>query len=166
MKSHCSKTTRPGFTLMELVVSLLGASVLILGLTSAMFIALKTSDASLTPAHAALAGVSRLTDMQAELQYAQTVTEQTTTAITVTVPDRDSDSNPETIRYAWSATPGDPLTRQYNGGPVANAAEDVHDFSVDYFQPASAIEYLNVRLQISSDARTSVETSIPLLNRP
>ncbi len=107
-----------------------------------------------------------MTDVQAELQYAQSVTEQTVTAITVTVPDRDADSNPEEIRYAWSGTPGEPLTRQYNGGTAANAAEGVHDFSVDYFQPVSAIEYLNVRLQISSDAGASVRTSIPLLNRP
>ena len=161
------RTTRAGFTLIELVASLGAASVLIVGLSSALLIALRATDSSSTPAPATLGGHARLTDMHSELQHAQSIIEQTTTAITVSVPDRDDpDSYPETIRYAWSGTPGDPLTRQYNGGTVANAAEDVHDFDIQYYQPASEVEYLTVRLQISSDARASTQTAIPLFNRP
>ena len=167
MRSHERTTGRPGFTLAELVVSMVGASVLLIGLSSAMFIAIQSSDSSLTPAEASLEGHAILTDMRAELQCAQTVTEQTATAITFTVPDRDDpDTSPETIRYAWTGTPGDPLSRAYNGGAAANVAEDVFSFNVVYIQSGGAIEYLNVKLQISSDARAAVETGIPLLNRP
>ena len=140
---------------------------LIGALSSTIFIALRASDTSATPAANTLVGLVRLSDMAAELQYTQTISEQTATAITVTVPDRDDpDTNPETIRYAWSGTVGDPLTRQYNGGTIANVADDVHDFAVQYYQPATAVEYLTIRIQVTSDSRTSVETSVPLLNRP
>lgn len=156
-----------GFTLIEMVVSLAAASVLMVGLSSTIFIALRASDKSNTPGGAILEGHALLCDMTAELRTAQAITEQAATAITVTVPDReDADTNLETIRYAWSGTPGDPLTRQYNGGNVANVAEDVHDFGIQYYQPASTTEYLTVWIQITSDFRTSIETTIPLLNRP
>ena len=167
MRSKTNRPTRGGFTLIELIVSLTAASVLIVSLSSTIFIALRASDTSNTPAANTLEGLVRLSDMAAELQYTQTISEQTATAITVTVPDRnDPDTNPETIRYAWSGTAGDPLTRQYNGGTVANLVEDVHDFGVQYYQPAAVVEYITIGIQVTSDSRTSVETSIPLLNQP
>ena len=160
-------TARSGFTLVELVVAMLAASFLVIGLSSAMFIALKAVDPSISPAAAVLDGQTVLTNMQAELQYAQAVTETAAAAITVTVPDRDDpDANAETIRYAWAAKPGDPLTRQYNGGTAEHVAADVHVFNVQYYPSSAAIAYLTVRLQIGNDPRSSVETAIPLLNRP
>lgn len=39
---------------------------------------------------------------------------------------------PETIRYAWSGTPGDPLTRQVDGGLAAVIAEDVQNLDLGY----------------------------------
>ncbi|QDU40152.1 Carbohydrate binding domain protein [Maioricimonas rarisocia] len=122
---------RSGSTLIELTISLIGSSVLMLGMASATFIALKASDTSLTPARATFSGASALTSMLAELQFAIDVSERTPTAITFTVPDRNGDGNPETIRYAWSGTPGDPLTRQYNGGASVSILENVHDFQHD-----------------------------------
>lgn len=122
-----------GFTVLELMVSLASASLLMAGVSSSIFIALRATDTSRTPTAYALEGLARLSDMS-ELQYAQTAAEQTATAVTVTVPDRnDPDTNPETIRYAWSGTPGDPLTRQYNGGAVAPVADDVYLFAIDYY---------------------------------
>jgi Tfp pilus assembly protein PilW len=160
------RTNRRGFTLVELVVSMLGASVLMCGLGSSMFIALKATDTSSTPSWAVLQGNAQLDDIAADLKYAQTITEQTATAVTVTAPDRNTDSNPETIRYAWSGTPGDPLTREYNGGTASNAMEDVYAFDILYYQPATSVEYLTIELQVSSDSRANVQTAIPLLNRP
>ncbi len=167
MKSERNRPTPSGFTLIELIVSLATASMLIVGLSSSMFIALRASNTSNTPVANTFAGLVRLSDMAAELQYTLTISEQTATAITVTVPDRnDADTNPETIRYAWSGTAGDPVTRQYNGGTVANVVEDVHDFGVQYYQPAAVVEYITIGIQVTSDSQTSVETSIPLLNQP
>ncbi len=167
MKNKPNRPTRGGFTLIELVASLGAASVLIVGLSSTIFIALRASDTSNTPAANTLEGLVRLSDMAAELQYTHMISEQPETAITVTVPDRnDPDTNPETIRYAWSGTAGDPVTRQYNGGTVANVVEDVHDFGVQYYQPAAVVEYITIWIQVTSDSQTRVETSLPLLNQP
>jgi hypothetical protein len=137
------------------------------GLSSSIFIAVRATDNSNTPAASTLEGLNALSDMAAELQYTQSVTEQATTAVTVTVPDRDDpDTIPETIRFAWSGAAGDPLTRQYNGGTVATFVENVHDFGIQYFQPTAAVEHITIWIQANSDSRTSVETSVPLLNQP
>ena len=101
------------------------------GLSSTMFLALKATDTSNTPASATIEGNAALNEIIADLEFALAFSEQTTNAITFTVPDRDGDSNPETIRYAWSGTPGDPITRQYNGGTVTRLVEDVHVFQHD-----------------------------------
>lgn len=157
--------TKRGFTLIELVVATALASILIAGLTSTLFIAVEASSGD-TPAPNTLEGLALLTDMTAELQYAVTITEQTAMAITVTVPDRNADTFNETIRYAWSGTPGDPLTRQYNGGTVANVADDVYDFDIRYRQPGTKVDYATVRLRITSIGQCSVQTAIPFVNRP
>lgn len=117
--------------MIELVVSLVGASVLMLGLGSALLIAVSGSDPSLTPAAATRTAHGALSDFLAEIEFAESVTEITPTAMTFVVPDRDADGNPETIRYAWSGTPGEPLTRQLNAGNEAKFVEDVHAFAFD-----------------------------------
>lgn len=132
MNHKQSPNHRRGVTLVELVASLLGASVLVAGLSSATFIALQVSNPALTPARGTLAGAAHLTEMQTELQFALSVLEKTSQSITVTVPDRNGDGSPETIRYAWSGTPGEPLTRQFNGGTVLNFAENVQEFQLTF----------------------------------
>jgi hypothetical protein len=46
--------------------------------------------------------------------------------IEFTVPDRDKDGQPETLRYVWSGRAGDPLHREYNGSSAVflSAASD------------------------------------------
>lgn len=166
MRSTAQSLHRPGYTLIELIVAVSVSGVLMAGLSSTMFIAFQASDTSNTPAAATLEAHTSLTHLSAELQYAQRLIAADNRTIRFTVPDRDSDLGSETIRYAWSGTAGDPLTRRYNGGTVATVAEDVHEFKLEYYRPDSAVEYVNVRLQISSDSETSMETAIPLLNRP
>ena len=65
-----------------------------------------------------------LVELLADLEFALAFSEKTDHALTFTVPDRDGDFISETIRYAWSGTPGDPLTRQYNGGAVATSGRE------------------------------------------
>ncbi|MEX0725493.1 MAG: prepilin-type N-terminal cleavage/methylation domain-containing protein [Planctomycetaceae bacterium] len=166
MKREHRPKTRSGFTFLELVVSVLASGILLVGLNSALFVALKSSDTSLTPARATNEGLARLSDLSAEMQFALTMTERTATAITFTVPDRDADTSPETIRYAWSGTAGAPLTRQYNGGTVTTVASNVYNVNLTYLQSGSFVRFVSVRLQIGADARSVVETGISLVNRP
>ena len=108
-----------------------GASVLMTSLFSAIYIALKASDTSLTPAAATIQGNAAMTGLLSDIQFARSFSELTTTAITFSVPGRDGESTSETIRYAWSGTPGDPLTRQYNEGTVAIFVDNVYAFQHD-----------------------------------
>jgi len=111
---------RCAFTLVEAVAAMAIMVVLLGGMSSAVFIASRAIDDGTDPATItgdATQVVATITD---DLTFALSFRELTSTAVTFTVPDRDGDSLPELIRYAWSGTAGDPLTRAYNyGSPVA-----------------------------------------------
>ncbi|MFH0982677.1 MAG: hypothetical protein V2A79_14225, partial [Planctomycetota bacterium] len=55
------------------------------------------------------------------------------------------------IRYAWSGTPGDPLTWQYNGGAAITIAEPVEAFSLAYTTEAGALKAPPRVLLVSKD---------------
>jgi len=127
-------TRHSGFTLMETLVSLSLAAILMAGIASAMLIALRTATESPGPAAEIREGHALLLDMTADIQYAQSITDSAPEAITGTVPDRNGDGNPETIRYFWSGTTGDTLMREYNGGAAAPVAQNVHGFRINYHE--------------------------------
>lgn len=131
------------FSLVEMVVALAIMSIIMVSIGSAVVLASraipKADDLSITgPRTAALLG--RIAD---DLRYVLYFSERSAHAATWTVPDRDGDHGPETIRYAWS-DPGNgagaPLTRQYNGGPAVELASDVHDFTLTYQQAPGITE--------------------------
>ncbi len=64
-----------------------------------------------------------------EVAYATAILKMSPTELQFVV---DRNGTPITISYSWSGTPGDPLTRQYNGGAVINVLENVYDFNLDY----------------------------------
>jgi prepilin-type N-terminal cleavage/methylation domain-containing protein len=123
---------RTGFTLTELLLSTAIMGILMTGLASAILIASRAlpDEGSVGSAVVGSAGVAD--QIVEELRAAIWIRERTPTAVSFTVPDRDADAVPESIRYAWSGTPGDPLTRQYNGGSVVHVLDDVHEFDLAY----------------------------------
>ncbi len=68
--------------------------------------------------------------LRSELSMAITVTELTSTAITVTHPDITGDSIDDTIRYAWSGSAGHPITREFNGGTPTSVLDDCSGFAL------------------------------------
>ena len=125
-------TNRGAFTLMEMVLSLFIVAILLTGVVSAMFIAQKAM-ASSTATADCMSTEDRVAQMiTQDVSLATSITERTDKAITLVVPSRNGDATPETIRYAWSGVAGDPLTRQYNGGTVANIAANVYQFNLTY----------------------------------
>lgn len=134
------RTQAPAYTLIELVLSTAALTVLMGAVGSAIVITTHAlpdgrSDAeNLTESYFAAAQIAD------DLRTAISFTEKTATAITFSVPDRDNDSNPETIRYAWAGSPGNPLTRQYNGGTVATLAANVRDFNLAYDLTAVSVQ--------------------------
>ena len=125
-------TRRNGVTLFELIISLTASSFLLVGIGSSLYIATQATDPQLGSVQGTVDGSQTLCDLAAELGFAQSFTERTATSVEFTVADRTGDTNPETIRYAWSGTLGDPLTRQFNGGAVIIMLENVYDFNLDY----------------------------------
>jgi hypothetical protein len=66
------------------------------------------------------------------LKVALSITQQTATTLTFTVPDRNGDNVAETISYSWDGVSGHPLTRQYNGGALLSIADNVTSFNLGY----------------------------------
>lgn len=126
-------TTLRGFTLLELVISLVVTGILMSTLASAMLLATQAMPDDERPAEATMAAGEIASQMAGEIYYAQSFAERTANAVTFTVADRnDEDDKPETIRYAWSGTPGDPMTRQYNGGDTVTVLENVQELDLAY----------------------------------
>lgn len=120
---------RKGHTLAEVLISTLVVAVIMGGMASVMLMSTRALNSS-------AGDVSDTGDVMdqiiTDLNLAQQFTERTATAVTMKVPDRDGDSQDETIRYSWSGTAGDPLMREYNGGDPVAVAENVHHFNLAY----------------------------------
>ncbi len=123
--SHKIRARRRGYTLAELLVASVSASLLLVGMSSSLYIASISLDPGANSPRQKTKAAEVLTDIMIDLKLALSFRERTATAVTFTVPDRDGDRLPETIRYAWSGTAGDPLTYQYNGSSAVNVAENV-----------------------------------------
>ena len=129
-----STTSRPraAFTLLELTVSLAITSILLVAVGSAIVLAAKAIPNAQDQTNVFLASGKATDDLVSELQFALGFTQRTANTLEFTVADRDGDSVDETIRYEWSGTAGDPLTRQYNGGPVVPIIDQVQDLAFLY----------------------------------
>jgi|GEM_PF-1211474 len=120
--------SRIGYTLIELIVSMGTASFILGGLSSSLYIASRGLDQDGTALRAEADQV--LDKFLADVEHAISFSERTTNAVTFTVPDRDGNGLPDTIRYAWSGTPGAPLTYEYNGSAAETIAADVQIFNL------------------------------------
>ncbi len=120
-----------GHTLLEMVVAVTVSGVLIAGLMSTLYVASRAASPG-GSSRAVLAELDAADELLGDLVYAVAFTERSASAVEFTVADRNGDNTPETIRYAWSGTPGDPLTRQYNGGTAVEIVSDVQEFTLSY----------------------------------
>ncbi len=133
MDHRAARVLHPsGFTLLELVISLSVTSILLLAIGSAIMMAAKAVPDPDTPENDTALPARVASDIVAELQMALSFIFRDADTVEFTVADRTGDDLPETIRYEWSGTVGDPLTRQYNGGTVANVIEAVEEFGLGY----------------------------------
>jgi type II secretory pathway pseudopilin PulG len=120
------------FTLVELLVAMGVLPLLLLGLASAVLVARHAVPDGKRGPSATLSAGRALEQLAADLQYATSVQVTLPTEIVVTTEDRNGDGTPETIRYAWSGTPGDPLVRQVNGAATVPVAAGVEEFRLEY----------------------------------
>ena len=129
----------PGYTLVELLVAVTVSGILAAGMVSTLYVASRAANTG-GPTRAMLSASAATDDVLSELHYALTFTERSANAVEFTVADRNGDGAAETIRYAWSGTPGDPLTRRYNGGSAVEVLKDMHHFELSYSLPNENVE--------------------------
>jgi Tfp pilus assembly protein PilV len=125
---HIRRNTR-AFTLLEVMLSTVIMAMIMLAMTSVMVLSTRCLTSKGEDASKASDAIDEITT---DLNLAESFSEQTATAVTFTVPDRDNNGQSETIRYSWSGTPGDSIMRAYNGGVEVAVAEDVQYFSLEY----------------------------------
>ncbi len=111
-------TPRRGLSLVELLLSMAAAGVLMAGMASAVAVTVAGSNLSASPLAERTRSQRSLNQVARDIKLARDVTELSTTAITLTVPDRTGDGVLDTVRYAWSGTAGAPFTCRLNGGSV------------------------------------------------
>lgn len=123
---------RPGFTLLELTLSLVITAIILGALTSAMLLASQIIPEDDGPAEATITANEIAQQIAGELYYAQSFTERSASQVKFRVADRDGDLEQERIQYAWSGNPGDPLTREYNDGDSADVLDNVQHMELTY----------------------------------
>ncbi|MBT8486035.1 MAG: hypothetical protein HKO59_10575 [Phycisphaerales bacterium] len=125
--------TRRAMSLLELVLALAITAVLMLGMGAAIGVASRAlptkPDALGARQHAATVLDELATNLRVATQFDADFD---ATSVEFFVPDRDNDGVFESLQYAWSGTPGDPLTVVVNGGAPIVLAEDVHHFDLAY----------------------------------
>lgn len=123
---------RRGATLVELVVSMAAATILMGGLASAVVLATRALPENRGVLENVTAASQVGQQVAADVSGAIAVVARSARVIEFQVPDRNGDATPETIRYAWSGTAGDPLFRQYNGNSAVAVLDNVGLFQLDY----------------------------------
>jgi Tfp pilus assembly protein FimT len=168
------KISRRGYTLVELVTGVAATSILVAGMGSVVMVAARSTNESTLPARQIQASRA-VHDILAELQFAVSFNERTATAVEFTVTDRDANAVAETIRYAWSGTAGDPLTRKYNGGTAVDYLDNVQAFNysdlvetvTDYDGTETHHVYqCDVTLQAGDSAAARIAAVAKTLNAP
>lgn len=119
--------------MVEMVVTLVIMAILVSAMGSAVVLASRAlpneSDLSVQ-----LGRAMEVCDrMEVDLAEATSVTETGDSSVAFVVPGRGEDADgPESIRYAWSGTAGDPVTLELNGDAPAVVCENVHALSFKY----------------------------------
>jgi type II secretory pathway pseudopilin PulG len=128
-----TRKRRRAFTLVEVIVSTVSASVLLVSFTATLFISSRAFNNNSRSVVRRAAAANVMADITADLHQAIRFTERTTpNAVTFTVPDRNGDAVPDTIRYAWSGVPGASLTYSFNGGTAVPVVDNVQNFNLAY----------------------------------
>ncbi len=120
-----------GVTLVELLVAMAMSATVLGGAVAAIGLSGRTFQSAANGIQSSNA-IDGLAQISSDIQLALGFTERTATATTFWVPDRTGDGAPEQIRYAWSGTPGDPLTYSFNGSTAVEIIPAVERISLAY----------------------------------
>ncbi|MGB9625033.1 MAG: PulJ/GspJ family protein [Phycisphaerae bacterium] len=156
-----ARSRRRGLTLVELVAGLTITAILLLGTLSAVTLATRAMPGRGDAVAATLDSAAALDMLASDLHYATSYMERSENAVTFQVADRNGDQLPEMIRYAWSGTPGDPLTRTCNGGQAVRILDQVQEFSLQYEN-----KLVRCALRAGGNSSPRLVTGFLMLNQP
>jgi prepilin-type N-terminal cleavage/methylation domain-containing protein len=125
------RPSRPGFSLIELVLSIGVVSVLAVSMTSVMVLTSRAIPTSKDRDQNAIKSRISLEQLESDLAMAIEVSNRTAAGFTLKVPDRTGDTLPETIVYHWPGT-GQPLTRTVNGSAAATILAGIDALEVEF----------------------------------
>jgi prepilin-type N-terminal cleavage/methylation domain-containing protein len=125
------RPSRPGFSLIELVLSIGVVSVLAVSMTSVMVLTSRAIPTSKDRDQNAIKSRISLEQLESDLAMAIEVSNRTAAGFTLKVPDRTGDTLPETIVYHWPGT-GQPLTRTVNGSAGATILAGIDALEVEF----------------------------------
>jgi prepilin-type N-terminal cleavage/methylation domain-containing protein len=157
---------RPGFTLVETLISMALTSILMSVCVGVILLSTKSLPTREDATESSLAGAAALQRLAMDLQYATAITDLRTSGITFEVHDRGHGASgpAETITYAWSGTAGSPLTRAYNDNPAVNQVAAVTTFQIDADTQDTAV--LALRIRLTAQGGDSAHVQVRLLNSP
>jgi prepilin-type N-terminal cleavage/methylation domain-containing protein len=157
------------FTLLELIVSLAVSSILLAGVGSSVFLALRASDVSLGSASQVRAAHEALLRIARDVEYAVSV-QSSPTYLTLAIPDITGDGRQEKVVYAWETAADRPLLRTMNDGPAEEIVACVYTVEVTAnirtIGAARVWTSLDVTLQMGQSPHTRLHMGTPLRNRP
>lgn len=164
---HRQTRARRAYTLIELIVSMGAATMLMGGLASSIYLSSQALNGQ-SQGSRRTGATEILNGINADVGHAIRFTERTATAMTFEVPDRDGDSNTDTIRYRWTGAPNNNLEYTFNGGTPVVLAGDVQSFNLEYltrFIPAGAAggggsPGIKVLLVVTSDTSPNAQELI------
>lgn len=119
-----------GFTLIELVMSMVVVSLLMGAVGSTVLLASRSVPAVEAPMNQRIAAARILEQITAELESANQIKSLSAGSIELSVADRNRDGADEVIRYRWTGA-GQPLMRQYNNGAYVAVLDAVEALALD-----------------------------------
>ncbi len=166
MRNRLPKRYRAGLTLVELMIALIGSSVLLVGLSSSIFVALKASDPAVTDAARIAEATAVLNEIKNDLRYCSSCSSLTSSSISFVTPDRDQNGADEWLFYTWSRKKGDPVYRTCFGKLPVAVLNDVDNLSFELVRQNGRVTAVLISLELDSVSNGHFSTSVEVLNRP
>jgi prepilin-type N-terminal cleavage/methylation domain-containing protein len=124
------RTLQPGFTLVEMVLSLAIIGLVAVCISSVTVLAGKAMPSPRDRDVSNVASRETCARIAGEIASAVTINTMGPASIDFTVPDRDDDGINERYTYSWGGTPGDPILWTYNGSANQVLVDNARAFDI------------------------------------
>ncbi|MBL8889494.1 MAG: hypothetical protein JNL67_05915 [Planctomycetaceae bacterium] len=148
-----SQRIRQGYSLVEMAVALPTIGILTVGMCSAVLLTVRAIPQDGSVITASVETARALEQLERDLRCALTVIKRDGKEIIFTVPDRNGDAQPETIRYWWSGVVGSPFLRRFN-----SSEDEIIVGQTEYLQ----LDY-TIQPRVTNRLQETTTTSDPFL---